>query len=214
MATPSWDVLHTRLASSLRDSVSSASVNGSELFVADRDAYLNYAYQKYVRLVMIYNPSSVGRILPELFNIASLVSSSGGAITAPPDFGYYLSMDRTDVSNAVLTRPPPETFNKIKYTKSIQSPPASDNVFINIEGSIINTLPAEAGNYDLGYIIKPVNITQGGVDDIVISSEHWDTVIALARAQYFRDKQEFAVAQSVETDAIINAPFKIGEVKN
>ena len=211
MSTPNWDILHTRLASSIRDGVSSAPTNGLELSVADRDAYLNYSYGKFVGLVYAYNPLSIGSLLRELHKIVS-VSATSGVIILPTDFGLYVSMGADGV---VVNEPESiKDFIGIKHSSTLQNPASSTNIYIHVSSLTIEILPSTlSGSFSLGYILKPTSISQGGADDIVLLSTHWDTIVQFARAEYYRDKLEFEIAQSIENDAIRRSPIKIGELK-
>ena len=210
MPTPNWDTLHTRFATSVRDGVSAASISGLELTVADRDSYLNYAYNKYVGLVSMYNPDAVERILPDLFQRATITGSAGIA-NLPSDFGSNLSVSSQGID---VNKPEVRQFKRIQDSSTLQNPPSVTNIYISPRGTVIDILPTSITvNLDITYLIKPQVITEGGANDIVLTSNHWDTIIQLARAQYYRDKSEFDVAQSMEQDALINSPFKIGEIK-
>ena len=207
-----WNILHTRFASSIRDSVASATTNGGELTVADRDAYLIYAYMKYIRLISIHNPDAVSNILSELFKTVTVAPVSG-VMSLPDDFGYFIGIG-SYTDGVVVNKPSPEDFIRIKHTSTHQAAPSDDNVYISLRGREIYILPdSNTYQYEVGYIVLPKNIqtsTPESADDIVIRSEHWDTIIQLARASYFRDKSEFNLAQSIENDAILNSPFNIG----
>lgn len=200
-----WDTLHLRLASSVRDGVSAANVDGAELTVADRDAYLNYAYTQYVRLLDLYNPSAIDKIVEELFIIAPITVTLGVA-TLPSDFGYIVDVRS---SSAVVTLLKSLDWLKIKDTATIQDPPSATNVYATLSGTNLLILPQVSTVLDIGYIQFQV-ITQGGITDISLGAEHWDTIIALAKVQYYSDKQEFDVANAFRQDAIVNSPFKIG----
>lgn len=212
MATPNWDILHTRFAASIRDSVSAASDDGDELSVVDRDALLVYAYTKYIRLLWLHNPSAVNNILSELYKIES-VSAVSGVIALPSDYGYFVGLQPVSFAGASVTKLSSDDFLKMAGSTTHQSLPSSNDIYICLKGTQINVLPVSiSGSFNLGYIVKPLNVTQGGVNDILVEAEHWDTVLQLARAQYYRDKHEFDIAQAIESDAIINSPYKIGEV--
>lgn len=211
MSTPNWDVLHTRFATSVRDSVSAATDEGDELSVADRDAYLVYAYTKYVRLVWLYNPLSVNNILAELYKLAD-VSAVSGVIALPSDYGFFVGLKPVSFPGATVTKLEPDNFLLMAGSITHQSIPSQLDIYVSLAGAQINVLPTSiSGGFQLGYIVKPKNIVQGGADDILIEAEHWDTILGLARASYYRDKHEFDIAQSVENDAITNSPFRIGE---
>lgn len=210
-----WNILHKRLASAVRDEVVLATDSGKELSVADRDAYLIHAYTEYVRLISMHNPSAVGNILSELCRIVE-VPAVNGVITMPADFGSFIpDAIGSTVAGVMVTVPSPSDFVKLKTVPTAPMAPTSDNIFLSLQGSSINVLPVDnAGIYIIGYIIKPLDIhtaTPESVEDILIQAEHWDTIIELAKAKYFRDKSEFDIAASIKQDAIINAPFRIGE---
>ncbi len=144
-----WDTLHLRFASSVRDSVPTAATNGLELSVVDRDAYLNYAYTEYVRLLAIYNPLAIDNIVPDLFVLASLAASSG-VITSPADYGYFVDLRQ---SGTVITRKGGREFLTIKDTPTIQDPPTPTNVYYTLSGRNILILPTTIITpFDLSYI--------------------------------------------------------------
>lgn len=211
MATPSWDVLHTRLAVAVRDGVSSASTNGGELTVADRDAYLNYAYSKFVGLVAQYNPEAVEYYLPELRNVvnASIVS---GVITLPDDFGYFISL----AGNGILVEKldADKWINMKENNSLVTNAPSATMIYILVTGDRILTIPVSISTpVTLAYMIRASQISQGGAADIPVKSRYFDAIISLAKAQYLRDKEEYEAAKVCEDDAIISSPVKIGVPK-
>lgn len=209
MATPNWDQLHLRFAAQIRDSVSTASTAGAELSVADRDAYLNSAFTEYVRLVAMYNPDSLNRILPELFQVNS-VNHVVGVITLPADFGYHIDLSQ---AGSVVTKLDMLDWIKFIDQSDVQSPPTPDNIYYTIAGSILLRPLSASPTFDISYIQSPQSIVQGGSSDIPLRYQHYDTIVSLAKVMYYRDKNEFEVAQSFEQTAIANSPFKIGEIK-
>lgn len=210
-----WDTLHLRFASSVRDGVSTASTDGDELSVSDRDSYLNFAYTKYVRLLKMYNPSSVDKIIPELATHAD-ITASGGSATVPTDFGYLLGMIDLSNTSAEVNHLEVEDFGKMKKVSDThQSAPSSTTIYYTLETTVIEFLPTTiADSFRIYYIAKAKSVTQGDTSyDIVIGSEHWDTIIAFANAKYYSDKQEFQQAQLKEQDAVTNAPYKVSQPK-
>lgn len=206
-----WDTLHLRFASSVRDSVSAANLDGLELKVVDRDAYLNYAYTQYIRLLAIYNPDALDNIVPELFKTANLTAASS-IINYPVDFGYFIDLRQ---SGTVLTKLHARDYLRIKDNPQIQDPPSAVNVYYTLSIGSVLLLPSGINTaFDFSYIVYQPNIVQGGVTDIAIGPEHWDTIIALAKVQYYSDKQEFDIAQAFRGDAILNSPYKIGVKPN
>jgi hypothetical protein len=211
MATPNWDILSLRFASAVRDSVSSASTNGDELMASDRDAYLNYAYAKYIGLLIKFNPSIINTILEELYASATVVITAGAG-TLPADFGYFIHLHiDTDV---IVTKPSVEDFIKLIDVSTVQNPPSTTNIYVNIKATTINILPASfAGNTTMYYIKKAPTKVQGSNTDIGLRSDHFDTLVELAKYYYYVDKQEYEIAKSILDNAILTAPYKIGEVK-
>jgi len=205
--TPSWDILHLRFASSIRDAVTAATVDGSELTVADRDGYLNYGYTKYINLLGINNPDAMDEIIPELLSIQSVITTAG-VITRPNDFGYYVDMASPN-AGVVITKVDATEWLNILGTSTLQSPPSSSNIYVIQTGSLFNMLPADTtGSFYLAYIVAQGTITQGGSTDILLNEINFEPVIQLARAQYYRDKQEFPLAQAIEQDSVITGLFK------
>jgi hypothetical protein len=205
-----WDILHTRFASSIRDSVSSATLSGLELTVSDRDAYLNYAYNKYIRLLILANKNNgASNILHELYKITSLTLSSGVA-SIPTDYSYYIDVVGAsgEEVNIVL-----DDWLRYKYLSPIERPYNDTNLYILIT-SDIKCLPSTfSGSIEMSYIAKAIPLVQGGQDDIVLTSEHWDTIIEFAKASYQRDKLEFELAKSLEDDAVSSSMF-LSNLKN
>lgn len=212
MPTPNWDILHKRFATSVRDQVDDASDDGAELTVSDRDAYLIYSYVQYIRLLILYNPKEVGDILSELFKLAQ-ISSSNGSADFPSDFSALVDIEST-TNGTTLTYKEPSEFLRYKRTLGLQNPPSSTDIIYTLSGNSIKFLPDTiTASFDIGYIIAVPDITQGGANDIDIDAEHWDTIIALAKEQYYYDKQEFDIGRAMRKNAIENSPFPIGVLK-
>ncbi len=202
MSTPNWDILHLRFASSVRDAVSTAATDGSELVVADRDGYLNYGYSKFIRMIAENNPDQIDEIVTELFKIAD-VTATAGVITLPADFGFYVDL-ASPTAGTVITNVKADEFLNIKSTSTVQSPPDTDNIYITQSTDGVLMLPiTTAGTFYLAYIISQGTITQGGGTDIILSDINFEPVIQLARAQYYRDKQEFSIADAIENDQLL-----------
>jgi hypothetical protein len=209
MATPVWDQLHLKFASQVRDAVSAANIAGAELEVADRDSYLNLAYSEYVRLVATYNPKSLNRLLPELFAVLP-VNHVAGVITLPADFGYFIDLSQ---SGSILTKKEVDEWQAYIGSTTVQSPPDLKNIIYVLKDNILIRPLTASPSFDLSYLQFPQVITQGGSVDLNLSNKNWDTIVGLAKVAYYRDKQEFDIAASWEQTAIVNSPFKIGEIK-
>jgi len=67
----------------------------------------------------------------------------------------------------------------------------------------------DADTYDLTYIILPVNLTEGGATDFPLTSIHFDVILDFALWYFYKDKQEFDIAQSYLKDAYLTSPFKL-----
>lgn len=203
MATPNWDILHLRFASSIRDAVSAATVDGQELTVVDRDGYLNYGYSKFLNLLGTKNPDGIDEVVPELFQIASVVATSG-VIPRPNDFGYYVDMASAD-AGVVITKVDAKEWLNILGTSTLQSPPSTTNIYIVQTQTQFNILPANtSGSFYLSYITAQGTLTQNGATDLILDEINFEPVIQLARAHYYRDKQEFSLAQAIEQDSVIS----------
>ena len=208
----SWDVLHKRFATGVRDAVSSAADNGAELTVSDRDAYLIYAYTQYIRLLCIYNPGEVGNMLSELYKILEINGVSGSA-NLPSDFNFLVDLEST-TNGTTLTKLEPQDFLRYKRSNTVQNPPSNTDIRYSLSGAVINYIPATISTtFEISYIIVPPNITQSGANDIVLGAEHWDTIVALAKESYYYDKMEFDIGRAMRNNAIENSPFKIGQTK-
>jgi len=212
MATPNWDILHLRFASSIRDGVSSASANGSELTVSDRDAYLNFAYSKYVRLIGLYNKKAHDGILPELFK-TEFISASNGVASLPDDLGFLIDASPV-VSGATLDLIEASEFLKYKYSSTLQSPSSNTLMRARLVAGNLELLPTSyTGQIEISYLFYET-LTEGTGDDLTIGAEHWDVIVAFAKYSYYQDKQEFQIATAILNDAIMNSPFKITEKIN
>ena len=67
----------------------------------------------------------------------------------------------------------------------------------------------DVDSYDLTYIILPVNITEGGATDIPLTAIHFDVILDFALWYFYKDKQEFDIAQSYLKDGYLTSPFKL-----
>jgi hypothetical protein len=213
MSTPNWDILHTRFATSIRDTVPSASVDGEELSVADRDAYLNSAYSKYIRLIGLYNKESVDSILPELFN-TEIITAVSGVAAQPSDLGFLIDIQPSDNAGAVVEVVSALEFLRYKYSQTVQNPSSNSLIRTKVVGSSFYFLPLDYnGSFEVSYIKYEFGITQGGSVDISLEPENWDTIVDFAKSSYYKDKQEYQLAKDIYDEAILESPFKIGEIE-
>jgi hypothetical protein len=206
-----WDTLHLRFSTTVRDTVSVASTDGDELSVEDRDSYLNYAYEKYIGLVAEYNPEVLNIFLQELLQ-GDTITPSGGIAALPADFGYFVGL--SGGSGVTIRKPSNDEWLKIKSSNLLQNQPSVTYVYIQVIGSVLQVIPATFESpCEILYIKFPQSIVQGGADDLSLKPLHWGSIISFAKAEYYRDKGDFEIAISIENDAILRSPIKIGVVK-
>lgn len=217
MATPKWGQLHIRLAARARDAVASASLDGGSLKKLDRDAYLNFAYQKYVALfyqVYMNDFEKIESAMQALVRAGTASITSVGTIGSaglPADYGFYLKMTRSGVD--YVKRITAEEYVDIKNGKDLLRIASTGAQYALPESQQIRILPAtvSSGDYDLAYLILPADIfydlTVG--DDIPLSHVHFNSIIAFALSEFFLDKQEFESAAAQEKIAYSCAPFSL-----
>lgn len=217
MATPHWDKLHLRLASAARDNVSAATVDGKDYTVADRDNYLNYGLSKYI--LLLYN---LYQNVPEVLRspLQSMVKQFNATVvngevttTLPSDYGLFLSM--TDQSSNTQSLNPVkrlshEDFYAIKNKVTAEIEATMYSQFCLPTDTAISVLPSNAnGIYNVVYIAKPVTIVENGTVDITLGEEHFDVILGFALWYLYKDKQEFAIAESYLKDAYSTSPFPL-----
>src|SRR5258706_9761914 len=117
MPTPVWDSIHLEFASSIRDGVSTASVDGKELTVSDRDSYLNYGYRKFVSLIAIHFVDAIDEYVPELFK-SIIVIATAGVIPYPDDFGYFIDI-QSPIAGTVVSEIPAHEYLTTKRTSTL-----------------------------------------------------------------------------------------------
>lgn len=214
MATPIWDKLHLRLAAGARDSVATAATAGKDLSVSDRDGYLNSAFAKYVLLAFnLYknDPPLLRAAFQSMVKQVQLTAAAGtiSSITSTAaDYGLFIDMVAT--SGGAVKRLSSEDFYNIKNLVSKEIVATVDSQFCLPFDNSILLLPATiSGNYNVTYIANPITIVQNGATDFPLSEAHFDVVLDFALWYFYKDKQEFAVAESYLKDGYTTAPFPL-----
>jgi hypothetical protein len=217
MSTPVWDKLHLRLAAGARDAVATAATDGKDYVVADRDNYLNAGYIKYILLLFNLYKNSPEILRSPLQSMVKHFSATvvDGEVTStfPSDYGLFISIseegDDRQSLNAVH-RLSHEDFYALKnqVVAEIESTMYSQSCLPT--DTTISILPSTAnGTYDVVYISKPVSITEGGSVDFSLGEEHFDVILDFALWYLYKDKQEFAIAESYLKDGYTTAPFQL-----
>jgi len=214
MATPVWDQLHVRFASGCRDAVTTAATNGLDLLVADRDNYLNAAYQKYILLAaQSYenDPEKFKILFQSIVKAATPLTAIAGVITlsSVTDYGFFLSLNST-TGGISVTRKSQEDFYRILRGTSGEIQATAYSKFCLPSNTQILIAPAtDTDSYDLSYIILPATIAEGGATDIPLTAIHFDVILDFALWYFYKDKQEFDIAQSYLKDGYLTSPFKL-----
>jgi hypothetical protein len=217
--TPKWGVLHLRLASGARDAVTSASIDGKSLKSVDRDAYLNYAWSKYVSLFYHTYQNDPTKIMQAMRDLAKAgqASITGAGLIAfsglPTDYGLCLSLDKSNVNT--VSRLTTEEYIKIKNSHNPIKIASDDNQYYCPQGRDILILPntISSGTYDIAYLLAPFNIVYSatvGVD-IPLDEVHFDSIVDFALSQYHEDRQEYELAKIKEEHAFASAPYPLAQ---
>lgn len=219
--TPKWGVLHLRLSAMARDVVASPAADGQELKRLDRDAYLNYAWQKYIGL--FYNTyrndvELLQKALESMVNIgeASITSLSFiGLSGLPTDYGFLLKLSKEGKS---VTRETPEVWIEIKNGNLTNKVPSTDNHYILPTRLGLKILPSNivSMDYDIAYIIAPFNIvfSEDTGEDIPLDISHFDSILNFTLEQILNDRQEYALAAERRKEAYRTAPYPLMQVEN
>ncbi len=228
MATPNWDILHYRLAAGVRDAISAPgsgdwtagiAPDGKDLTRADRENYLNYAWQKFIGLFYrsieeIWNRGAINKLdlfrsgFPALVKSTTVAVTSGTAdlSSTPTDFGIALDLQ---IASASIKPARPDEWPALAAAVNPEVAPSATMIYWMITGTTLQILPASGtnGTYNLSYAVKPHSVVQFSGTDIPLGSHFFNTILLFAYYAYYRDKQEFNVAQEHLAEAYRSSPI-------
>jgi hypothetical protein len=226
MATDKFNTLHLRFAAMCRDEVASVTTDGQDLLAADRTAYLNAAFAKYVSLLYQQykdDMATLRQAFQTMFKYSAAVATEGtGIITSlPTDYGFFVALSKPKTGEETfgtpIIRATPEEWNALINDINPNFSASTTSPYCYPENTQISILPVAAySGLRLSYIIKifdVVVVTGAGGTDIPLDERHFNTLLAFAVSQYYRDKQEFQVSELYLADAYRLAPFKLEEKK-
>ena len=215
MATPVWNKLHIRFASGTRDAVTAT--NGLDLLIADRDNYLNAAYQKYILLAaQSYenDPEKFKILFQSIVKAATPLTAVAGviALSSVADYGFFLSLNSTTGGISVVRKSQEDFYRILRGTSGEIQATAYSKFCFPSNTQILIAPATDTDSYDLTYLILPATVTQeslGSTADIPLTAIHFDVILDFALWYFYKDKQEFDIAQSYLKDGYLTSPFKL-----
>ena len=220
MATTKFNTMHLRFASSIRDEVATADVAGKDVSVADRSAYLNYAWGRYVTQLYRSYEDRLGDLKSAIQSLlkTTIVNCSGpGIITVlPGDYGLFIDLAYNSGSGygIPINNTTQEEWTSILTNVNPEVAASSTQMYCNPSDVDILLLPAtfQQNGLVLSYILKPfdvVVVTGVGGTDIPLDVPHLNSIVDFALFSFYKDKQEFDVAKMFLEDAYESAPFPL-----
>ena len=212
MAFPTkWGNLHLRLANMIRDRVATADLDGRDLTYADRNSYLNEAYETYLGL---FNASYrndtefITSALSSMVKTGNVSIVSGTASSLPSDYGVFLKLSKSGVS---VTKETAEGYQDVKDGRIPHKVPSSTVNYCLPKSTTIEVLPATVTDlYTLVYIVAPISVTYtDGATDIPLDPIHFRSILAFAAELIYNDKFDFDLAASFRKRAFELAPYKL-----